>query len=52
VQKLQERDLISRYTNFRREFLTHVDEDEVHELFMSDEAHFHDSGFVSKQNFL
>jgi hypothetical protein len=28
-----------------------MDEGEVHILFMSDEAHFHLSGFVNKQNF-
>jgi transposase len=46
VQQLQEHDLFSR-TNFCREFLTSVDEDEVHSLLMSD-AHFHLSGFVNK----
>jgi transposase len=51
VQQLQERDVISRCTNFCREFLTRVDEDEVHNLFTSAEAHFHLSGFVNKQNF-
>jgi hypothetical protein len=50
VQELQERDLIS-CTNFCCEFLTCVDKDEVHNLFVSDEAHFHLSGFVNKQNF-
>jgi hypothetical protein len=40
VQELKERDLISR-TNFCREFLIPVDEDEVHNLFMSVEADFH-----------
>jgi hypothetical protein len=39
VQELQERDLISRCTNFCREFLTRGAEDE---------AHFHLSGFVNK----
>jgi hypothetical protein len=46
---LQERYLISR-TNFCAEFLTRVDDNEVYSLFMSDEAHFHLSGFVNKQN--
>jgi hypothetical protein len=51
MQKSQGRDLIRRCTNFCRQFLTRVNEDEFLSLFMSDESHFHLSGFVNKQNF-
>jgi hypothetical protein len=52
VQELKPRDLLTR-KNFCQEMLTQMDHDEdfIHNLWMSDEAHFHLDGFVSKQNF-
>jgi hypothetical protein len=52
VQELKERDLVAR-TQYCREMLARMEDDEdfIHNLFMSDEAHFHLSGFVNKQNF-
>jgi hypothetical protein len=41
LQELKERDFIS-HTNFCCVFLTHLDD--IHNLFMSNEAHFHFSG--------
>jgi ribosomal protein L25 (general stress protein Ctc) len=48
LQELKERDFIS-HTNFCRVFLTRLDD--IHNLFMSNKAHFHFSGYVNKQNF-
>lgn len=52
VQALNEADYATR-RRFCEEFLNLVDQDEdiVHNLWMSDEAHFHLSGYVNKQNF-
>lgn len=52
VQALKETDFVSR-SRFSLEFLDLINEDEdiVNRLWMSDEAHFHLSGYVNKQNF-
>lgn len=52
VQQLQENDLAARM-QFCQEMLNRMENDEnfIHNLFMSDEAHFHLSGYVNKQNF-
>lgn len=52
VQELNENDFAAR-RQFCETFLGMVEENEelVHNLWMSDEAHFHLSGFVNKQNF-
>lgn len=52
VQALNENDYVSRRL-FCEQFLALINENEdiVHNLWMSDEAHFHLSGYVNKQNF-
>lgn len=52
VQELNEADFQKRL-NFARELLNAIRNNEhfIHNLWMSDEAHFHLSGFVNKQNF-
>ncbi|KAJ4434556.1 hypothetical protein ANN_23118 [Periplaneta americana] len=50
-QTLKNADKVNRMT-FCQQFLDlHVDEDIVHNMLMSDEAHFHLSEYVDKQNF-
>lgn len=52
VQALKETDYVSRQ-RFCEEFLDLINQDEgiINHLWMSDEAHFHLSGYVNKQNF-
>jgi hypothetical protein len=52
THELKEQDKASR-VNFYRQFLDTVNNDEgvLDALIISDEAHFHLSGFVNKQNF-
>jgi len=52
VQALKETDYVNR-SRFSLEFLDLINQDEdiVNRLWMSDEAHFHLSGYVNKQNF-
>jgi len=50
IQALNTRDYGAR-VRFCQEMLDLIDEDLVNSIWMSDEAHFHVSGFVNKQNF-
>jgi transposase len=51
VQELKDADMVARM-NFCQEMLQRLDGDEnlIHHMFMSDEAHFHLNGYVNKQN--
>ncbi|KAJ4443735.1 hypothetical protein ANN_05513 [Periplaneta americana] len=51
VQTLKDADKVNRNT-FRQQFWDlNINDDIVHNMLMSDEAHFHLSGYVNKQNF-
>lgn len=51
VQELKDGDFVNRM-NFCQEMLQRLNGDEnlIHHMFMSDEAHFHLNGYVNKQN--
>ena len=52
IHALHERDYVNR-VNFCQTFLHLINQNQelVNNLLMSDEAHFHFSGFINKQNF-